>query len=136
MEYRYLLDTNIVSNLVKDPHGIVARQIKAIGEETVCTSIVVACELRFGAVRKGSERLTTQLEIVLAALDVLPLEAPIDQHYAFIRTHLEQSGQPIGANDLIIAAHARVHNLTLITANIREFSRVPELAVENWLVDV
>ncbi len=131
---RYLLDTNILSHLVKEPSGIVTRRIVAVGEATVCTSIVVACELRFGAAKKGSARLTVQLETILSAMTILPLEEPADHHYAEIRTYLHHIGQPIGHNDLLIAAHARSLDLIMVTHNEREFSRVPGLTVENWLI--
>ena len=130
--HRYLLDTNIVSDLVRDPHGAVSRRIARAGEEAVCTSIVVACELRYGAVKKGSPRLSAQLESILQALAVLPLEADADRHYGEIRAHLERAGRPIGANDLLIAAHARAAGLQLVTRNTDEFSRVPGLKVASW----
>ncbi len=130
--HRYLLDTNIVSDLVRDPRGAVARRIARTGDEAVCTSIVVACELRYGAAKKGSPRLTDQLESILQALAVLPLEAGADRHYGEIRAHLERLGRPIGANDLLIAAHARAAGLRLVTRNLDEFSRVPGLKVTNW----
>jgi len=98
-----------------------------------CTSIVVASELRYGAYRKGSAKLTTQVETVLAGVDILPLEEPVDHHYGNIRAELARIGQPIGHNDLFIAAHARALGLTLVTGNFGEFSRVPGLSVENWL---
>ena len=66
-------------------------------------------------------------------MDVLPLEAPADRHYAHIRHHLARQGTPIGPNDLLIAAHALALNLTVVTANTREFDRVPNLKIENWL---
>ena len=75
---RYLLDTNIVSDLVRQPQGRIAERIRKVGEAQVCTSIIVAAELRYGATKKGSQRLTAQLEAVLGALDVLPFEAPAD----------------------------------------------------------
>jgi tRNA(fMet)-specific endonuclease VapC len=131
--YRYLLDTNILSHLVKAPSGIVAHRIAAVGEAMVCTSVIVACELRFGAALKGSLRLSTQLETILSAMTILALEEPVDRHYAEIRTHLQIIGQPIGHNDLIIAAHARALSLIMVTHNEREFSRVQGLTVENWL---
>jgi tRNA(fMet)-specific endonuclease VapC len=130
---RFLLDTNIVSDLVKNPRGKISDRISEVGEDDVCTSIVVAAELRYGATRKNSARLTSQLEAVLDALEVLPLEAPVDAVYGVIRTGLERSGQPIGANDLLIAAHALALDLTLVTDNGREFSRINGLRVENWL---
>ena len=129
----YLLDTNILSNLIRDPAGCVARKIAEKGEEKVCTSIVVACELRFGAEKKKSASLLTRVEELLTVLEVLALDVNTDVHYADIRVQLEIAGTPIGPNDLLIAAHARSLDLILVTANIREFSRVPGLSVENWL---
>jgi tRNA(fMet)-specific endonuclease VapC len=134
MTYQYLLDTNIISDLVKQPQGLVFQRIATVGENSICTSIIVACELRFGATKSGSPRLIQQLERILEVLPILSLEPPVDQHYAEIRTHLEQAGTPISPNDLLIAAHALALNLTLVTANIREFGRVPDLSVENWLL--
>jgi tRNA(fMet)-specific endonuclease VapC len=130
---RYLLDTNMVSDLVRTPQGRVAQRIAEVGEAEVCTSIIVAAELRYGATKRGSERLTRQLQAVLGALEVLPFEAPADQTYGSIRARLEQAGQPIGGNDLLIAAQALTLGCTLVTDNEREFGRIPSLSVENWL---
>ena len=77
-----------------------------VGETQICTSIIVAAELRYGAAKKGSARLSTQVEKVLGALDVLPFEAPADAVYGLLRSRLEQTGTPIGGNDLLIAAQA------------------------------
>lgn len=132
---RYLLDTNIVSAMVRDPHGRVAQRIRAVGENNVCTSVVVAAELRYGVTKKASARLTAQLEAVLTALEVLALETPVDAVYGEVRTQLERTGQPIGGNDLLIAAHALPLECTVVTDNEREFSRVEGLSVENWLRD-
>lgn len=134
MSYQYLLDTNIVSDLVKHPQGLVFQKIATVGEENICTSIIVACELRFGAAKSGSPRLVQQLERILDLVLILPLEPPVEKHYAAIRTYLEQAGTPISPNDLLIAAHALSLNLKLVTANTREFGRVPALSVENWLL--
>lgn len=133
VDFTYLLDTNILSNLIRDPAGSVARRIAEKGEETVCTSIMVACELRFGAEKKQSASFRARVEELLTVLDVLALDVDADVQYAEIRAQLEAAGTPIGPNDLLIAAHARLLNLTLVTANIREFSLVPGLSVENWL---
>jgi tRNA(fMet)-specific endonuclease VapC len=130
---RYLLDTNVVSDLVRNPQGRVAERIRKIGEAQVCTSIIVAAELRYGAAKKGSSRLTSQLDAVLAALEVLPFEAPADAHYGSLRMLLEGAGKPIGANDLLIAAHALALGHTIVTDNEREFARVRSLRLENWL---
>jgi len=101
---RYLLDTNAVSDLVRNPQGKVAQHIRKVGETQVCTSIIVAAELRYGAAKRDSLRLTTQLEAVLNVLQVLPFEAPADATYGALRTRLEKMGKPIGANDMLIAA--------------------------------
>jgi tRNA(fMet)-specific endonuclease VapC len=133
MRARFLLDTNILSDLVRRPQGRVAKCIEREGERSICTSIVVASELRFGAQKLGSERLLRQLEAILGAIEIHPLEEPADRHYAGIRWTLEQRGELIGPNDLLIAAHALALESTLVTANEREFSRVPGLQVVNWL---
>jgi tRNA(fMet)-specific endonuclease VapC len=128
----YLLDTNMVSDLVRNPQGAIAERIKSVGETEVATSIIAAAELRFGAARRGSKRLTVQLEAVLHVLAVLPLELPADAVYGEIRARLEREGRPMGANDLLIAAHAIAVGFTLVTDD-RDFDRIPDLAVENWL---
>jgi tRNA(fMet)-specific endonuclease VapC len=133
MRPRFLLDTNIISDLVRRPQGRVAECIRHEGERNICTSIIVASELRFGAQKLGSERLSRQLEAILGAIEIIPLEKPADLHYASIRWTLEQRGELIGPNDLLIAAHARALEHTLVTANERGFSRVPGLQVVNWL---
>jgi len=130
---RYLLDTNIVSDLVRNPQGKVAQHIRKVGEAQVCTSIIVAAELRYGATKKGSPRLLAQLEAVLGALEVLPFEVPADAAYGLLRTRLEQVGRPIGANDLLIAAQTLSLGYTIVTDNDREFAHVEDLRRENWL---
>jgi tRNA(fMet)-specific endonuclease VapC len=112
---RFLLNSNIVSDIVRRPRGKITHRISEFGEGGVCTSIIVAAELRYGATKKNSPRLTAQLEAVLGALEVLALEAPADIGYRTIRASLERKGRPIGANDLLIAAHAQPLDLTLVT---------------------
>jgi tRNA(fMet)-specific endonuclease VapC len=130
---RLLLDTNIVSDLMRHPNGRAAARIADVGEDTVCTSIVVAAELRYGAAKKGAARLTAQLEQILGALDVLPFEAPADQVYGRIRSELEATGRLIGGNDMLIAAHALSLGYAVVTDNETEFRRVQGLEVLNWL---
>jgi tRNA(fMet)-specific endonuclease VapC len=130
---RYLLDTNIVSDLVRNPQGRVMQRIREVGEAQVCTSIIVAAELRYGAAKKASARLTGQLEAVLGALEVLPLEAPADSAYGVLRAHLERAGQPIGGNDLLIAAQAVALRYTIVTDDERAFARIDGLPREIWL---
>lgn len=130
---RYMLDTNIVSDLIRNPAGKAAERLREIGDAGLGVSIVVAAELRFGAAKSGSSRLRVRVEAMLETLDVLPLDVPADAEYAAIRAELEASGRPIGPNDLLIAAHARSLGATIVTANAAEFGRVPGLTVENWL---
>jgi len=132
---RYLLDTNIVSDLIRNPQGKVAKRIGDVGEANVCTSIIVAAELRYGAVKKGSDRLTAQLDSVFGALEILSFEAPAERAYGELRASLEAAGTPIGANDMLIAAHALALGCALVTDNEREFSRVPGLPTQNWIRD-
>jgi len=131
---RYLLDTNILSDLIRNPRGAAARRLAEVGVNAICTSIVVACELRYGAARRDSAPLTQRVEALLSSLPVLPFEADADNHYADIRAALERVGRLIGGNDLLIAAHARSLGATVVTHNLREFERVPGLRVEDWLV--
>ena len=130
---RYLLDTNTLSDLIRQPQGRVADRIEEVGEENVLTSVIVACELRYGAARRGSRRLTKQVEAVLSALAVRSLESDVERIYASIRVALEKKGTPIGAHDMLIAAHARALDAVCVTDNVSEFKRVPTLKVENWL---
>jgi tRNA(fMet)-specific endonuclease VapC len=132
---RFLLDTNIVSDLIRNPQGRVAKWIGSVGEENICTSIIVAAELRYGAAKKASPKLTAQVEAVLEAIETLAVDAPADEIYGSIRVQLESAGTPIGGNDLIIASQAMTLDLTLVTNNEREFSRIDGLRIENWLRD-
>lgn len=130
---RYLLDTNILSDVIRNPHGRVTGRIRDVGEAQVATSIIVAAELRYGATKKGSARLTANVEAVLGAIEILPFEEPADRAYGAIRARLEQKGQVVGGNDLLIAAQAISLGFTLVTANEREFVKLKDLRCENWL---
>lgn len=134
MSARYLLDTNIVSDLIRNPNGRVFERIAAVGEDAVCIDLIVAGEIRFGVAKRNSAGLTKQANRVLSAIELLPMEPSVEEHYADIRLVLERAGHPIGPNDLWIAAHARARRLILVTDNLREFSRVDGLRVENWLI--
>ena len=130
---RYMLDTNIISDLIRNPQGKAARRIAKVGEDNVCTSIIVAAELRYGSAKSGSKRLLKAVEDLLGEINVLPFDVPADAEDGAIRSQLEAAGTPIGGNDLLIAAHARAIGSTIVTANIDEFKRVHDLNVENWL---
>jgi tRNA(fMet)-specific endonuclease VapC len=133
LSVRYLLDTNVLSQLVRDPQGMVAKRLAKHAEADVFTSVVVACELRYGARKKGSAILSQRVEQLLTSIEVAALEPGTDEVYALVRTELESRGTPIGANDLLIAAHALAERATLVTDNTAEFQRVPGLTVVNWL---
>lgn len=129
----FLLDTMMVSNIVRRPHGPVASRMRAIGESEIFTSVVVAAEVRFGAAKQSHPQLSERIEHVLRELEVLPLEPPADAVYGMLRAGLERAGSLIGANDLWIAAHTLALGHTLVTDNVREFSRIDSLRIENWL---
>lgn len=128
-----MLDTNIISDLIRNPRGKAAKRIAKVGENNVFTSIIVAAELRYGCAKSGSERLLKAVEDLLGEIDVLPLDVPADAEYGGLRAELESAGKPIGGNDLLIAAHAYATGATIVTANTDEFKRVRGLKVENWL---
>jgi tRNA(fMet)-specific endonuclease VapC len=131
---RYLLDTNIISDLIRNPQGRAAKRIAKVGEDNVCTSIIVAAELRYGCAKSGSKRLRKAVEDLLGEISLLPFDVPADAQYGAIRSELEAAGSPIGSNDLLlIAAHASASGATIVTANADEFKRIRGLNVENWL---
>jgi tRNA(fMet)-specific endonuclease VapC len=133
---QYLLDTNILSDLLKNPRGKVARKISSLPSlerGSLATSIVVAAELRYGAAKSGSSILAARVNQLLNAIEILPLEPNTDVHYGRIRAELEKAGTPIGGNDLLIAAQVLAINAVLVTDNVREFKRVVGLHVQNWL---
>ena len=134
----YLLDTNIISHMMRETTGLAAQRFMAIAKANIpakmTTSVIVQCELQFGLLRRPNQRLSAAYEKIMPMLDVMPLTDQITQHYAQLRTHLEANGTPIGPNDALIAAHALAVNATLVSADA-EFLRVPGLQVENWLSD-
>ncbi|WP_182549897.1 type II toxin-antitoxin system VapC family toxin [Phyllobacterium myrsinacearum] len=133
MKNLYMLDTNIVSELARNPHGAVTRRIAEVGPDAICISIITAAELRYGCAKKGSPRLLAQIEAIIGSLQVLAFDVPADAQYGSIRAELEAAGKPIGPNDLFIAAHAYAQGAVLVTANTGEFTRIRTLRVENWL---
>jgi tRNA(fMet)-specific endonuclease VapC len=130
---RYLLDTNIIADLIRNPQGKPAKRIAEVGEDDICTGIIVAAELRYGCTKSGSKRLLKAVEDLLGEVNVLPFDVSADAEYAGIRSELEAAGKPIGGNDLQIAAHAYAIGATIVTANTKEFKRVRGLNVQNWL---
>jgi tRNA(fMet)-specific endonuclease VapC len=132
----YFFDTNVLSEIQRSPWGDPARRYRVLEADpnhVLATSIIVAGEMRFGALKKGSARLQQRVEEVLSRMKVFPLGVEVDVFYARVRNALEQKGEPIGGNDVWIAAHALAHDAVLVTDNVREFHRVAGLRVENWL---
>ncbi len=132
----FLLDTNIISNLMRGGASLAARNGRLAVEHgrmtAVCTSVVVQCELLFGLTKRPSVRLQAAYDLEMTKLQILPLTPDVAEHYARLRTQLEAIGQPIGPNDALIAAHALAVDATLVSGDA-EFLRVPGLRVENWL---
>jgi tRNA(fMet)-specific endonuclease VapC len=130
---RYVLDTNILSDLVRNPNGQVAQNIRRVGESNVCTSVIAAAELRYGAEKKQSPKLTSQVTAILDAIEIVPLEVPADAVYGKVRAQSEKTGKVVGGNDLLIASQALALGYTVVTDNVREFKLVKGLRCENWL---
>lgn len=129
----FVLDTSIISDLVRNPGGRAAARLAEVGDDDVATSVIVAGELRYGCRKKGSARLTERVEAVLREINILSLKPDVSAQYGEIRRDLEARGLPIGQNDLWIAAQARSADAVLVTDNEGEFRRVEGLVVENWL---
>ena len=130
---RFLLDTDIASYIMKGSHPAVAAKLQSVAVEDVVTSAIVRSELAFGAeISPRAAQDKARLAQFLAYVQVLDFPSEAAPHYAEIRAALQKRGTVIGANDMLIAAHARSLSLTLVTNNVREFRRVPQLKVESW----
>ncbi len=133
MSGQYLLDTNILTDLARHPFGLCSQRFKAISDELVFTSVIVAGEVQFGIDRFRAFRLLQQMEKVMETIEIRPLKVDAIKFYSATRADLELRGLPIGANDMWIAAHALAEDAVLVSNNIREFSRINGLKVENWM---
>ena len=131
---KYLLDTNICIYIIKKKPLQVIDRLRSLALEDVAISSVTLAELEYG-IQKSSrpEQNQEALNEFLSPLEILSFDDRAACHYGEIRAYLERSGQPIGAMDLMIAAHARSLSYLLVTNNEKEFVRVPELNVENWV---
>jgi tRNA(fMet)-specific endonuclease VapC len=133
----WLLDTNIISGLMREPQGAIAHQLKQrllhVNGAKIATSVIVDCELRFGLAKKPSARIQNAYQVTIASIEVLDLDSSAVQSYANLRNFLENQGTLIGPNDMLIAAHALALGCVLVTDNEDEFCRIPGLRVENWL---
>ena len=133
MSGQYLLDTNILTDLARHPFGLSSHRLKVVGDSAVFTSVIVAGEVQFGIDRFRAFRLLEQMERVMRTIKVRPLQTDVIKFYSAMRVDLETRGLPIGANDIWIAAHALAEDAVLVSNNIREFSRINGLKVENWM---
>ena len=129
---RRTLDTNICSYILRRHPVSMIERFATIERSQLWLSAMVAAELRFGAVKLASPRFSAAVEAWLANFEVLPWPLEATHHYAQMRATLEHAGQPVGAMDMLIAAHAMAEDSVIITNNAREFHRVPGLAVEEW----
>lgn len=130
----YMLDTNICIYVINARPPSVLERFRRERLGSIGISSVTAAELAFGVAKSGSARNREALEMFLAPLEVLPFDASAIWHYGDLRAALERRGEPIGALDTMIAAHAMASNTILVTNNTREFARVAGLRLENWAI--
>lgn len=129
----YLLDTNICIYIINSKPSRVLEKFRQQEPGTIALSTVSAAELAYGVIKSGSERNQRALQMFFAPLEILSFDERAVWQYGVVRASLEQSGQPIGALDTMIAAHALSIDATLVTNNEREFRRVRGLKIENWV---
>ena len=130
---KYMLDTNIIIYLINHRSEKALKQLTKHKPGDLCISAITMAELEYG-VYKSKQKSQNQLALILflSRIKILPFDSKAATEYGIIRANLSQKGQLIGANDLLIAAHAKAKNLTLITNNTREFQRVKGLKLANW----
>jgi tRNA(fMet)-specific endonuclease VapC len=130
----YMLDTNICIYMIKQQPKSVLEKFESLSVGSVAMSLVTLGELEYGALRSNnSEKAMGVLEELVNYIPVLPMAESVAKEYADIRADLTAKGTPIGNNDMWIAAHARDSGCTLITNNLKEFARVSDLQVDNWV---
>ena len=130
---KYLLDTDTFSGLVRSSNAGLLERIRAVALTDMSISVVTRGEVLFGCALTPLKAHTLQrIQHFLNGIESLAMPLEAAPHYAQIRAHWQRKGTPIGPNDLWIAAHALATGRTLVTNNVREFKRVPGLAVENW----
>lgn len=129
----YMLDTDISSYIMKRSHETVLKRLRKIPVADVCISAITRSELAFGVeISPRRHQDQAALDLYLQHVEVLDYPSEAAPQYARIRATLKTKGTMIGANDLLIAAHAASLALTLVTNNVREFGRIPSLRIENW----
>ena len=130
----YMLDTNICIYVIKNKPEQVLQRFKENLSKGLCISVITLAELEYGIAKSAyQEKNTTALIQFLSILTVLPFDDMAAVEYGGICALLQKQGTPIGTMDMLIAAHAKAEKLVLVTNNISEFQRVPELKTENWV---
>lgn len=130
---RYMLDTDICSYVMRRSSNVLLKRLQSVPVSDVCVSVITKSELLYGvrvSPRRDQDR--AAVDAFLRHVEVLGFPEEAADHYADIRADLTARGRMIGANDLFIAAHARSLDLVLVTNNVREFGRIPNLTMENW----
>lgn len=128
-----MLDTNIVAFAKNNRPEIVLERMRRFDPGDLCVSVITLAELEYGVFNSSNhERNQLALTLFLANIDVVPFDGSAAVEYGRMRADLRRKGTPIGANDLMIAAHAKSLGMRLVTSNTREFSRVEGLAIEDW----
>ena len=129
----YMLDTNICIYAIKNKPEQVLRRLKKNLKKGICISAITLAELEHG-VEKSSypEKNRAALLQFLSILDILDFDDQAAAEYGRISAHLQRKGTPIGTMDMLIAGHARAEDMVLVTNNVREFERVPDIKIENW----
>ena len=129
-----MLDTNICIYLIKKQPVEVLKKFTSLHLGDICISSITLAELMYGVEKSQYHKKNrAALEEFTLALDILPFDEEVTHYYGHIRAHLEKKETPIGALDLMIAAHAHCVKSILVTNNVKEFSRIPKLKIENWL---
>ena len=132
---KYMLDTNICIYLIKQQPRQMIDKFQGIAPGEITISTVTVAEMMYGVGKsQHKEKNKAALESFLAPLEIVDFNFRAAQHYGVVRAYLEKKGKPIGAYDLMIAAHALSLGLVLVTNNKREFQRIPDLIVENWVI--
>lgn len=133
---RYLLDTNILGYFVRNTPGpLLQRMQRAMYQQEVAISVITRAETRYGlALLDSKDKRRTAVDLLLQEYPTLPWTAQAADHYGDIAALLQQSGQPIGMMDTLIAAHALAEKLILVTHNTRHFERIPGLQLQDWMV--
>lgn len=130
----YMLDTNMIIYAMNSKPERLTKLFKRFGKNDLCISAITMAELEYGVSNSSkAEENRDSLYMFVSGIEIMPFDTVAAREYGDIRADLRLKGSPIGANDMLIAAHARSLGLTLVTNNIREFARVEGLKVENWL---